>query len=219
MKYLNTDMFADALRHVCDLVIASEPKLTELDNIVGDGDHGDGMRDGFTELKAVLNSGITFDNLHELTRTTGMALVKSMGGASGVIFGTMFIGGHDALVAEDGTFLDKLDTDGIRRFFRFSAEAISRRGRAKANDRTMLDALLHAADAMEQCRTDDVVQLLKAGWEGACRGAEATRQMLPHLGRSKNFRTHVLGYPDPGAVSTSIIFQGLYEAVSNENAK
>lgn len=219
MKYLNTDMFADALRHVCDLVIASEPKLTELDNIVGDGDHGDGMRDGFTELKAVLDSGITFDNLHELTRTTGMALVKSMGGASGVIFGTMFIGGHDALVAEDGTFLNKLDTDGIRRFFRFSAEAISRRGRAKANDRTMLDALLHAADAMEQCRTDDVVQLLKAGWEGACRGAEATRQMLPHLGRSKNFRTHVLGYPDPGAVSTSIIFQGLYEAVSNENAK
>lgn len=219
MKYLNTDMFADALRHVCDLVIASEPKLTELDNIVGDGDHGDGMRDGFTELKAVLDSSITFDNLHELTRTTGMALVKSMGGASGVIFGTMFIGGHDALVAEDGTFLDKLDTDGIRRFFRFSAEAISRRGRAKANDRTMLDALLHAADAMEQCRTDDVVQLLKAGWEGACRGAEATRQMLPHLGRSKNFRTHVLGYPDPGAVSTSIIFQGLYEAVSNENAK
>ena len=218
MKYLNTDMFADALRHVCDLVIASEPKLTELDNIVGDGDHGDGMRDGFTELKAVLDSSITFDNLHELTRTTGMALVKSMGGASGVIFGTMFIGGHDALVAEDGTFLDKLDTDGIRRFFRFSAEAISRRGRAKANDRTMLDALLHAADAMEQCRTDDVVQLLKAGWEGACRGAEATRQMLPHLGRSKNFRTHVLGYPDPGAVSTSIIFQGLYEAVSHENA-
>ena len=107
----------------------------------------------------------------------------------------------------------------IRRFFRSSAEAISRRGRAKANDRTMLDALLHAADAMEQCQTDDVVQLLKAGWEGACRGAEATKQMLPRLGRSKNFRTHVLGYPDPGAVSTSIIFQGLYEAVSNENAK
>jgi len=96
------------------------------------------------------------------------------------------------------------------------AEAISRRGRAKANDRTMLDALLHAADAMEQCQTDDVVQLLKAGWEGACRGAEATKQMLPRLGRSKNFRTHVLGYPDPGAVSTSIIFQGLYEAVSNK---
>lgn len=219
MNYLTTDMFADALRHVCNLVIANEPKLTELDNIVGDGDHGDGMRDGFTELKAVLGSDITFSNLHELTRTTGMALVKSMGGASGVIFGTLFIGGHDAVVAEDGSFLTQLDTNGLRRFFRASADAISRRGRAKANDRTMLDALLHACDAMEACRTDDVSELLKAGWEGACQGAEATKQMLPRLGRSKNFRTHVLGYPDPGAVSTSIIFQGLYEAVSQEFAK
>ena len=219
MKYLTTELFTEALRHVCDLVIASEPMLTELDNIVGDGDHGDGMRDGFTELKAVLNSGITFSNLHELTRTTGMALVKSMGGASGVIFGTLFIGGHDAVVGEDGTFLDSLDADGVRRFFRASAESISRRGRAKANDRTMLDALLHAVDAMEQCPEADVALLLKAGWEGACQGAEATKQMLPRLGRSKNFRTHVLGYPDPGAVSTSIIFQGLYEAVSHKSAK
>lgn len=219
MDYLTTDMFTKALRHVCDLVISSEPMLTELDNIVGDGDHGDGMRDGFTELKSVLGEDVTFPNLHELTRTTGMALVKSMGGASGVIFGTMFIGGHDAVVAEDGSYLDKLDAGGIRRFFRASADAISRRGRAKANDRTMLDALLHAVDAMEQSGTNDVVQLLKEGWEGACRGVEATKQMLPRLGRSKNFRTHVLGYPDPGAVSTSIIFQGLYESVSRINVQ
>ena len=72
---------------------------------------------------------------------------------------------------------------------------------------------------MEQSGTNDVVQLLKEGWEGACRGVEATKQMLPRLGRSKNFRTHVLGYPDPGAVSTSIIFQGLYEAVSRINVQ
>ena len=217
MQYLTTNMLKDALLHVCDLVISSEPMLTELDNIVGDGDHGDGMRDGFTELKAVLSAGADYANLHELTRTTGMALVKSMGGASGVIFGTMFIGGHDALVAEDGSLLDRLDARGLSRFFRFSAEAISRRGRARANDRTMLDALLHAVDAMEQCASDDVTQVLKAGWDGACRGVEATKQMLPRLGRSKNFRTHVLGYPDPGAVSTSIIFRGLYEAVSGNN--
>ena len=214
MKQLTVEQFAAALDHVCDLIIAAEPELTALDNIVGDGDHGFGMYDSFTELKAVLHSGIHFETLRDLTRTTGMALVKSMGGASGVIFGTMFIGGHEAVVAEDGTYLDQLDADGIRRFFRFSAEAISRRGRAKANDRTMLDALLHAADAMQQCASDDVVAVLKAGWDGACQGAEATKQMLPRLGRSKNFRTHVLGYPDPGAVSTSIIFRGLYEAVS-----
>ena len=105
---------------------------------------------------------------------------------------------------------------GMRRYFRRSAQAISQRGKAQRDDRTMLDALLWAADAMEASDTDDIAQLLKAGWDGACAGAEATKTMRPRLGRAKNFRDKALGYPDPGAVSTSIIFRGLYEAVSGE---
>lgn len=207
-------MFAAALKHVCELVIDSEPMLTELDSRVGDGDHGTGMKDGFTELKAVLEEQ-KFQTIHNLVCATGMVLVKSMGGASGVIFGTLFIGGHDALAAPDGSFLEAADADTLRRYFRLSADAIAHRGRTKPNDRTMLDALLYAVDAMEQSDTDDVVQLLKCGWEGACRGAEATSQMRPRLGRAKNFRDQALGWPDPGAVSTSIIFRGLYEAVAS----
>lgn len=218
MTEITTSTFAAALRHVCDLVIASEPELTELDTRVGDGDHGVGMKDGFTELKTVLDSR-TFTTFHDLTRTTGMALVKSMGGASGVIFGTLFIGGHDALSAPDGHFLEALDADGLRRYFRLSANAISQRGRTKPNDRTMLDALLYAVDAMEQSPTGDIAELMKCAWEGACRGAEATSQMRPRLGRAKNFREQALGWPDPGAVSTSIIFRGLYEAIANVRAE
>ena len=214
MTEISTSMFAAALSHVCDLIIDSEPMLTELDTRVGDGDHGTGMKDGFTELRSVLKES-SFENFHQLTRTTGMALVKSMGGASGVIFGTMFIGGHDALVAPDGTFMDAMDADTMRRYFRMGATAIAHRGRTKPNDRTMLDALLYAVDAMEASETDDIVELLKCGWEGACRGAEATKEMRPRLGRSKNFRDKALGWPDPGAVSTSIIFRGFYEAVAS----
>lgn len=214
MTEISTSMFAAALEHVCELVIASEPMLTELDSRVGDGDHGTGMKDGFTELQSVLKNS-RFTTFHELTRTTGKALVKSMGGASGVIFGTLFIGGHDALVAPDGSFLETMDAAAMRRYFRLSAEAIAHRGRTKPNDRTMLDALLYAVDAMEQSETDDIAELLKCGWDGACRGAEATSQMRPRLGRAKNFRDQALGWPDPGAVSTSIIFRGLYEAVAS----
>lgn len=214
MTEISTSMFAAALAHVCDLIIDSEPMLTELDTRVGDGDHGTGMKDGFTELRSVLKES-SFENFHQLTRTTGMALVKSMGGASGVIFGTMFIGGHDALVAPDGTFMDAMNADTMRRYFRMGAAAIAHRGRTKPNDRTMLDALLYAVEAMEASDTDDIVELLKCGWDGACRGAEATKEMRPRLGRSKNFRDKALGWPDPGAVSTSIIFRGFYEAVAS----
>ena len=99
------------------------------------------------------------------------------------------------------------------------ADAISQRGRTKPNDRTMLDALLYAVDAMEQSPTGDIAELMKCAWEGACRGAEATSQMRPRLGRAKNFREQALGWPDPGAVSTSIIFRGLYEAIANVRAE
>lgn len=214
MTEITTSMFAAALEHVCGLIISSEPMLTELDSRVGDGDHGFGMKDGFTELQSVLKNK-QFTDFHDLTRTTGIALVKSMGGASGVIFGTLFIGGHEALVDADGNPRQTLDADALRRYFRLSAQTIAHRGRTRANDRTMLDALLYAVEAMEASDTDDVAQLLKCGWDGACRGAEATSQMRPRLGRAKNFREQAIGWPDPGAVSTSIIFRGLYEAVAS----
>lgn len=214
MKHLTVEGFAAALSHVCDLIIAAEPELTRIDNIVGDGDHGFGMYDGFTELKKELAAGNQFETLRDLARYTGMVLVKSMGGASGVIFGTMFIGGVDALVGEDGNFLTEADAAALRRYFRKGAEAISHRGKARANDRTMLDALLYAADAMEGSDTDDIEELFKTAWEGACAGAEATKTMIPRLGRTKNFRDKALGWPDPGAVSTSIIFRGFYESVA-----
>ena len=218
MKTVSTEAFSRALMHVCRLVIASEPELTRLDNIVGDGDHGLGMKDGFTELLSVLQT-TAFQNFHELTRTTGMALVKSMGGASGVIFGTLFIGGHDAVVALDGSYLRELTADDLRKYFRRSAEAISHRGRAQANDRTMLDALLYACQAMEDSDTDDVTQLLLAASDGAQRGVEATKTLRPRLGRSKNFREQAISWPDPGAVSTSIIFRGLWEGLCAEETE
>ena len=217
MKQVTVNQFRDALDHICDLIIAAEPELTRIDNIVGDGDHGFGMYDGFTELKKELATDIQFETLRDLARYTGMVLVKSMGGASGVIFGTLFIGGVDAMTAPDGSFLTEVDADCLRRYFRMSAQAISNRGKARANDRTMLDALLWAADAMESTDTEDVAELLKAGWDGACAGAEATKNMIPRLGRTKNFRDKALGWPDPGAISTSIIFRGFYESFSGIN--
>lgn len=214
MKEISTQILQTALLHVCQLIIESEPMLTELDSIIGDGDHGYGMRDGFTELQQVLKAQ-SFLSLYDLTIATGMTLVKAMGGASGVIFGTLFIGGHDALVSPEGLNLISMDADTMRSYFRLSAQSIARRGRTKPNDRTMLDALLYAVDAMDQADTTDIVGILKCAWEGACRGAEATKQMRPNIGRAKNFRDKALGYPDPGAVSTSIIFKGLYEGISS----
>ncbi len=215
MERLTASVLKSALIHVCDLIVVSEPMLTELDSIIGDGDHGYGMRDGFSELRNYL-SDQEFDSIYELLRNSGLELVKTMGGASGVIFGTLFIGGLS--MTSDKSELKAID---VVKFFDESAKSISRRGRTHAGDKTMLDALLPAVEAMYQTLaiSDRVTDIFAAAYEGALAGVEETKTMVPRLGRSKNFRDKALGLPDPGAVSTSIIFKGLYEGISTENRK
>jgi len=209
MEYLTVKQLQDALIYTCNLVIESEPMLTELDRIIGDGDHGTGMRDGFSVLREVL-AGTDFPNIYELMRETGTQLVKSMGGASGVIFGTLFIGGREVVKGKE-----RINADDLIRFFEESAANIARRGRTGPGDKTMLDALLPAIEGMKEARrnSDDMVVILEAAYNGALRGVKNTKNMIPRLGRAKNFREKAIGYPDPGAVSLSIIFKGLSEGV------
>lgn len=209
MRTITEPQLQKALLHVCDLVVASEPMLTELDSIIGDGDHGTGMRDGFSELKANL-AECSYDTIYDLLRASGMQLVKTMGGASGVIFGTLFIGGYEVV---DGKAA--IDADDLLHFFEESARTISRRGRCQAGDKTMLDALLAAIDAMRRTRGEsaEIDDLLNAAYRGALDGVEQTKTMTPRRGRSKNFREKAVGYADPGAVSVSIIFKGLSEGI------
>jgi len=213
MEYLTENQLRAALIYTCDLMIASEPMLTELDSIIGDGDHGIGMRDGFSDLKdKLVSSG--FNSIYELLMETGTQLVKSMGGASGVIFGTLFIGGREAVKGKD-----RINADDLILFFEESAINIARRGRTGPGDRTMLDALLPAIDSMKESRklTKSIEVILEAAYKGALRGVENTKNMIPRLGRAKNFREKAIGYADPGAVSLSVIFKGLSEGIRTIN--
>ena len=81
----------------------------------------------------------------------------------------------------------------------------------------MLDALYPACVEMKKAAglTEDVHALFKAGYEGACRGAEASKEIKSKVGRSRNFREKTVGLPDPGAVSTSFLFEAFYKTIDN----
>jgi len=215
MEYLSLDDLKKALISVSKKVVESESRLTELDTIIGDGDHGYGMRDGFSALNELLGT-TDYPDAFELFRASGIQLLRVMGGASGVIFGTMFTGGHEAVKGKK-----ELNADDLIAFFGQGAQAIMRRGRSGPGDKTMLDALLPAVEAMKEKRreTADVEAVMLAAVNGAKDGVEATKQMMPKTGRSKNFREQALGYPDPGAVSVSIIFEAFYNSIVNINNK
>lgn len=210
MEQITTRQMRDALICAANLIVENEPYLTEIDTIIGDGDHGEGMKIGFSALRELL-SATEYQTAYDLVRASGLELMRVMGGASGVIFGTMLIGGREA-------FRDKesLNGDDLIAYFHMGCDAIMKRGRAAAGDKTMLDALIPAVAAMEQRRTEtaDVAELLQAAAKGADEGAKASAQLLPRTGRSKNFREKGIGHPDPGAVSTALIFSGISQHIS-----
>lgn len=107
----------------CDEIIHAVPYLTEIDTIISDGDHGSGMYKGFSEMKHMLENQF-FDSCQAMLRECGMTLLKSMGGASGVLFGTLFISGSEALPNRDG-----LDCRSFAEFVHQGANAVQRRGK------------------------------------------------------------------------------------------
>lgn len=199
-----------AMITAADGIIAAEPELTRIDTVIGDGDHGIGMKLGFTALRSELENG-NYDTPYALFHVCGFCLVKRMGGSSGVLFGSLFIGGlggiHN-LKDMDGADMCAFLSDGI--------DAIMRRGKAGPGDKTMVDALLPAREMMRRALTEthDIDVVLKAAYDGALAGVEQTKEMLPHIGRSKNFRENALGWPDPGAVSVSLLLGGMCSGLS-----
>ena len=212
MKFADVTALKAAMIEVSQAVISAEPELTRVDSVIGDGDHGLGMKTGFTVLREQL-SGESFHSPYELFHSVGLCLVKSMGGSSGVLFGTLFISGLD--VIKDKESLNGVD---IAAFFTKGIQGVIHRGRAKPGYKTMVDALLPAQSAMEEAlkSTDDIGQVLKAAHTGALQGDEATKNMVSRLGRSKNFREQVIGWPDPGAMSVSVVFGAMANSLSRD---
>ena len=183
-------------------------RLGELDAAVGDGDHGAGTARGFA--KAAEAATASPDDAGKVFTVAGRAIMTGVGGASGTLFATLFLEiGRAADGAETG--LPQLAT-GTRN----AVARISRLGKAKAGDKTMIDALEPAAEALEQHSNDPPSVALAAAAKAAQEGAEATRDMVAKHGRARYVPDAGRGHLDPGAVSTALIFETMHRALGGE---
>jgi triose/dihydroxyacetone kinase / FAD-AMP lyase (cyclizing) len=182
----------DAIEAACRALIAAEGELTEMDRVAGDGDLGASMA---RASRAVLDalSSYPLDNLPGTLKALGHTLRRDLGGSSGPLYGVLFLRCGSVFESQGGLGL-ALWADVLAQ----GCEAISELGGAKPGDRTMLDALDPFARVLQQGAG------LKAAVEAAERGAEATAQMKPRLGRSSYLGDRVLGHPDPGAKAVTI---------------
>lgn len=212
MDKLDVARFQEMFLHAAEHIIEQEPYLTEIDSLIGDGDHGTGMKRGCTAIQKLLSQK-QYEYVDDLCYAVSVELIKTMGGASGVIFGSMFLGGLKHLPHERTASAMQL-----AHYFSEGEAAIERRGKAKPGDKTMLDALYPACQAMLASAEDapDLETLFGQAYDASKKGAEHSKEFTSKIGRSKNFQDKTLGLPDPGAVSASFLFQAFYEIIRKE---
>jgi dihydroxyacetone kinase-like protein len=204
---LSLDEIREMLVAVSTAIVDAEGFLTEIDLAVGDGDHGTGMALGFGEIKNMLLQAREYPTVQALFLEVGGKLIDAMGGASGILFGTFFISGIRHVESEKTLALKDFAC-----IFENAYKAISARGRAKPGDKTMLDALYPAAEALKQAAEKDLplAEGLRLASQKAAAGAEATRAMKASTGRAREYREASIGHQDPGATSVSLIVGSMY---------
>lgn len=199
---MTADNVKARLIRACEAIVAAQDDLTAADQAIGDGDHGLGMARGFKAARIALETKPAATP-GELFKLVGMAILSTAGGASGAVFGTLFLGAAKAL---DGA---TLDAASYAKALQAGASAVMARGGAKAGDKTMLDALVPAAVAASTATNFE--SALAAAAEAARSGAAATANMIATTGKAKTLGQRSLGHRDPGAISMSIILAALAE--------
>lgn len=204
---LSKDDVKAMLLLVCDRVIAAEPQLSEADRNLGDGDHGLGMQRGMTAAKDKLNAG-DVESVEKAFSSVGMAMMSSMGGASGAIFGTFFRNGGKALAGKEA-----VDAAAFAAFFRAGVEGVKQRGGAAVGDKTVVDAMEPAAAKAEEVTDQDLASAISAIADAAEAGKEASKALVAKFGRAKTLGEACIGFPDAGALSVTVIVSAMRDYV------
>ena len=184
---VNQEQVLEILHAVGEKITEEKLFLTELDNVIGDGDHGINLARGFAEVekKRPMMEG---KDIGTMLKTTGMALVSTVGGASGPLYGTAFMQAGKALAGK--TELDAQDLVTILDAF-------------VAGEKTMLDAMIPARDAVKAALDagKSAKEALSDGVAAAEQGVEYTKTIIATKGRASYLGERSLGHQDPGATS------------------
>lgn len=196
---------------VCDAMVASIDDFTRADQAIGDGDHGLAIGRGFRAAKEAI-SGHPRVDVGDLFDGIGLAMLNSMGGASGAIYGTLFRRGGRGLHG-----FQTFDSDALAIFLEEGLVGVRERGGAKVGDKTIVDALEPASQAARASTKRPLRAALAAVAEAAGEGLERTSDMRATLGKARTLGGRAIGHVDPGALSFTYMVRQLARLV--EEAK
>jgi phosphoenolpyruvate---glycerone phosphotransferase subunit DhaL len=205
---LSKDEVKAMLLLACERIIAAEAMLSEADRNLGDGDHGLGMQRGMTAAKEKLEAA-DLESIEKAFSTVGMAMMSSMGGASGAIFGTYFRNGGKALAGKDS-----FDAAALAAFLRAGVDGVKQRGGAAVGDKTVVDAMEPAAGKAAEMAGSSLADAIAAVYAAAEAGKEESKKLVAKFGRAKTLGEAAVGFPDAGALSVTVIINAMKDFIT-----
>lgn len=205
----------EILGDVSSMIDRKKLYLSELDAAIGDGDHGLNLSKGFKAVEEKIQS-VSNDNIGNILKTAGVALVTTVGGASGPLYGTAFMKGA-AVVNEK----DSIDMNDFLNILSEALNGIKMRGKSTEGEKTMIDTLSPVVDEVkkeleEGKNSSFVLESIKTV---ARKGMESTRDIIATKGRASYLKERSIGHKDPGATSMYYVLDTICESVLNKKGE
>ena len=204
MERLNVEDFKKMLRNALACITERADEFSKLDAVLGDGDHGTAI---VQAMSAIVKSAEKGTDFKSMLNSMGFDVMLEISGSTSTLLGAFFLGMSDSA---EGT---ELDAAAVKAMFAAGLEGVKKQTKAQRGDKTMMDALIPAVEAMQAADTDDVKALLEAGAQAALKGAEETKAMKANFGRARNYGERSIGYADSGASSWSCMFEAFAKAL------
>ncbi|KXG76964.1 PTS-dependent dihydroxyacetone kinase, ADP-binding subunit DhaL [Fervidicola ferrireducens] len=191
----------EIIKAISEKITENKEYLTQLDSAIGDADHGINMSKGFRAVVEKI-SGMEGKDCGTILKTVGMTLISTVGGASGPLYGTAFMKAGQAVTGKS-----HLDFNDLITLMEAALEGIKYRGKAEKGEKTIVDALEPAVEALKRHREEGVEVALREAVEEAKKGMEYTKDIIAKKGRASYLGERSLGHQDPGATSCYIMLE------------
>ena len=199
---MTKEEFARRLINACEAVTAAEQELSDIDARFGDADHGLTMSKIAGAISAAVEA--SGDGIQSMLDDAAMAVMELNGGSAVPLWNTWLDG-----MQENAPEGDEIGADGLKAMFAGAYEALEDISGAKVGDKTMMDALIPATEAIAAYSAGDEAGLFSAAAGAAAAGAENSKNFVSRFGRAKSYGEQTIGTPDAGAVSMAYFFKGL----------
>lgn len=209
---IHRDLLLKMIEEITMVMGANKQYLTDLDQAIGDGDHGINMDRGFRAIKDKVEA-VRDKDCGTILKTVAMGLISTVGGASGPLYGTAFmkagqvVANKMEITAEDAV---KILDEAI--------QGIIARGKAAQGDKTMLDALIPAYDALKAAveEGESLTNAMGKAVEAAEGGVAYTKTIAAKKGRANYLGDRSIGHQDPGATSSYLMLKAIYDVFTRE---